>query len=852
MIEPNLDNLHLEEDQDQTAEHTVEQIRQESHEVEQPEQAQAAGEVQPKQAQPIGEVQAKKEPTDERESVVNSGDVSRDDIERTSSPVPQTIKETKKPAPKTEEDSKISAYARLDFENFTFFVQTLQVVLGRKLNEELLHVSAHHAVDVHLSSQRAISRKHAKIFYNFGTQRFELLALGRNGAFVDDNFIEKGITVPLKDGTKIQIGDILFQFVLPLSEHDDDSTPIKQLNPSDALNLRSNMMARKIIKEEVPIKVEQVAPKAKPAAQNETTATAKTSNIPALNQSRRDSILKIRRLSSARRKSLASASAEEINDILKELGVASIDAIDEEDGLDPQLKSIQAKTYDDELLLGLDQEIASLGPLIDAHNQDLQESEPRKTDDSMGIRPLMGKPALIQPPNRLYNRQLSTPLTPPANVSNNFMSAKAPKLEAHVLSMIAEPCAVRPRPPLRAITVSSQASLANFGVPKTIEEPSKFPKVPRRRNVARQSAKKIYALEETPEQYRSKPPISLSLMITAILKPAAEGLTLNEMYDVLKDVYPYYKYCPEGWQFAVAHNVKLNKIFKRKFKRDGEWAFVMDEMFINEREKVRKKQQEWFEQQRIARGEQYAYTSGSAPSFGSSVPSFGNSAPFPGNTSITTPATPATPLGGPSAKPKTIAELASEIKRDTKPLFSAPNNIKAQLAANRSQGLPLNSGTKKSLTYLQKELFTLYKSRKLLYNTATTTEIITKALATTIAQVNMIGAKAGCGDNALSFLVERAPQQVSKILDIALSKSIKERQQSEGELKEASPVESSPTPKMNRPPSYNATPGKLLRPMSFAKPGSSLSKPPTFLSNKMEKREREGDDENRRKQAKTQ
>ena len=41
-----------------------------------------------------------------------------------------------------------------------------------------------------------------------------------------------------------------------------------------------------------------------------------------------------------------------------------------------------------------------------------------------------------------------------------------------------------------------------------------------------------------------------------------------------------------------------------------------------------------------------------------------------------------------------------------------------------------------------------------------------------------MGAKAGCGDNALGFLVERAPQQVSKILDIALSKSIRDKEAS--------------------------------------------------------------------------
>ena len=89
---------------------------------------------------------------------------------------------------------RVSAYARLDFSSFTFYVQTLQVILGRSAE------NGTGMVDVDLGPVKAISRRHAKIFYNFGTQRFELSVLGRNGAFVDDTFIDTGSTVPLKDG----------------------------------------------------------------------------------------------------------------------------------------------------------------------------------------------------------------------------------------------------------------------------------------------------------------------------------------------------------------------------------------------------------------------------------------------------------------------------------------------------------------------------------------------------------------------------------------------------------------------------------------------------------------------------
>lgn len=94
----------------------------------------------------------------------------------------------------SDEAPRVSAYARLDFSSSTFYVQTLQVILGRGAEKGT------GMVDVDLGPVKAISRRHAKIFYNFGTQRFELSVLGRNGAFVDEVFIDAGSTVPLTDG----------------------------------------------------------------------------------------------------------------------------------------------------------------------------------------------------------------------------------------------------------------------------------------------------------------------------------------------------------------------------------------------------------------------------------------------------------------------------------------------------------------------------------------------------------------------------------------------------------------------------------------------------------------------------
>jgi hypothetical protein len=88
------------------------------------------------------------------------------------------------------------------------------VTFGRK-------ASSSDQVDIHLGPTKAISRQHARLFYNFTTQRFEMMVFGKNGAFVNDQFVEKGVTVPLENRTKIQIGEVSFSFLLPKLDTDD-------------------------------------------------------------------------------------------------------------------------------------------------------------------------------------------------------------------------------------------------------------------------------------------------------------------------------------------------------------------------------------------------------------------------------------------------------------------------------------------------------------------------------------------------------------------------------------------------------------------------------------------------------
>ena len=65
------------------------------------------------------------------------------------------------------------------------------------------------------SNDRAISRKHLKIAYNFEESLFEVQIFGRNGCFVDDEYYAQGDVQTLTNGSIIQIGGLGIRFVLP-------------------------------------------------------------------------------------------------------------------------------------------------------------------------------------------------------------------------------------------------------------------------------------------------------------------------------------------------------------------------------------------------------------------------------------------------------------------------------------------------------------------------------------------------------------------------------------------------------------------------------------------------------------
>lgn len=449
--------------------------------------------------------------------------------------------------PLLDEQPTISAYARLDFQSFTFYVQTLHVIIGRRSENDFTH-----KVDVNLGPSKSISRRHAQIFYNFGTGRFELSIIGKNGAFVDDIFVERGNTVPLKNKTKIQIGQIPFQFILPDQE-----------------------------------KGEQ---------------TQKSSESP------------------------LSAGPEELD----------------------------AKVKAEVELKKLPDEITADAPLVDDATTNIE-----------------------------------------TEIVNAVGASVSPPLPA----------------PKKA--------------PVKKEKEKRQPKVPKR----------VYSLEEIPPEYRTKPSCSYSSLLTTCIRKytSPKGMSLSEIYAGIRELFPYYKYCPDGWQSSVRHNLSLNKSFRKVSKEGKGWLWGLDEDYIAERERQKKRQaeaaaakaaaaQERLEQQQLQRAKKAAAASASGSRNGHDNKNNGRQQ-------------------------------------------SISQTLAANRAASRKSSMNDNQRTMK---YLQEQLVVLTKNRKGLSNQIIA-NILTQALAMTINQVTQAAKNKGIAGNPLTALMDKNPQHLNLILAAAVN-----------------------------------------------------------------------------------
>ncbi|MDN6535054.1 MAG: FHA domain-containing protein [Yaniella sp.] len=130
---------------------------------------------------------------------------------------------------KTENTQRIQAYAKIAGRNWTYYVKTLHVNIGREPDREQraveqsspVTIAARALPDVHvdLGPSKFVSRLHAEIFYDGEeTPAWHIRVNGRNGVRLNNVIIKRGTDAMLSCGDIIEVANTQMMFVTPGDE----------------------------------------------------------------------------------------------------------------------------------------------------------------------------------------------------------------------------------------------------------------------------------------------------------------------------------------------------------------------------------------------------------------------------------------------------------------------------------------------------------------------------------------------------------------------------------------------------------------------------------------------------------
>ena len=94
-------------------------------------------------------------------------------------------------------------------------------------------------LDKEIVVHKSISRRHVRIEWDFDDECFKLKVLGRNGAFLDGEWLQRGVSKRLSSGSHIQISDVEMKFRLPRQRTEPISDDSEDEAMDDAMNRQS-------------------------------------------------------------------------------------------------------------------------------------------------------------------------------------------------------------------------------------------------------------------------------------------------------------------------------------------------------------------------------------------------------------------------------------------------------------------------------------------------------------------------------------------------------------------------------------------------------------------------------------
>ncbi|KAM3081172.1 hypothetical protein ACMFMG_005128 [Clarireedia jacksonii] len=419
-------------------------------------------------------------------------------------------------------------------------------------------ISIHPPFATGLQGFKAISREHARIYYDNREECFKVRVLGRNGLFVDDKFYDWKQEASLSNGSRLQIGFVYIRFLLPNVILEDSQDQFEENYDEDAVTRTySESIRYSEGGKEMSLDFDEIRPR-------------NPSSSPSSN------------------------------------GIDSDEGLDEDPDDEPNVRNNKGIAGEDD-----DGE--------DAEGEEVDESlseEEIDDDDNVGVSPTDTSPKLAKkrgpgrpPKNGIMSKreqqlakkkaleqkeapQRATSTQPAPGTKN-----KVGRPRKHPLpDTPPEPRQKRKytkRQPKEPKPVEEPKDTENTGDP----DEDKFHPDGSLVVTKKTGNKPSYTLKEipwrseeecTPEQL-AKPPKNYVQIVWEILTEEGIDLCLPQIYNEMEVRYPYFTFCKsKGWQSSVRHNLGQHSCFERRNRAGKGWAWSLKEGESYQKEKKRK------------------------------------------------------------------------------------------------------------------------------------------------------------------------------------------------------------------------------------------------------------------------
>ena len=386
-----------------------------------------------------------------------------------------------------------------------------------------------------VGTHQTISRKHVRIAFNFEKHLFEIHILGRNGAFVDEEYCCRGDIRPLTNGSSMQIGNVSVKFLLP--EVAPGETGAERTANQNYASGMSGTSADYEGMSSIASDGEIHGNGHQASEDEEDSDTGKTSAQTSPEQ-KASSKAKSKGIRSKEGKLVSKASKAEAPSAPKRKGPGR-----------PPKNGVMSKR--------------EMGLLA---KQAKEEAKAAKQEGDGG--PAPGKAKTVKPSKE---KSQETPSTQP-NGKRKYTKRKIK------VDPTQEPSETRES------TEHTQSVAPEQIVPLKPPKEKKPPKPPR-------SPSPFIDRNSLSEEQLAKPTQSYVVLIHEALTESEKGpMSLNQIYRAIAHKYPYFKFIVTtvGWQSSIRHNLLQHEAFE-KIEREGKgWMWGLKPGVSIEKEKKRR------------------------------------------------------------------------------------------------------------------------------------------------------------------------------------------------------------------------------------------------------------------------